>query len=249
MNFKKLENEEINFKRINVFGNNGTGKTSFAATMPGNILLINVNEDGMNSIPQSLRSKIISVDVRSTEDFINLIKIFQSGELEKHAQCKIDSIVIDTVTQLQEIFILEAETIYKQQYLTAKGTFNAGEMWGTLARYVKLLLMAIKSADLNLLSIFQEKQFVDNNTVVEIGLKAATNIRSLFADDSDVIVQLQLENFNINGENVVKHVANLEKHPLKPIKVRTSDETWETKNKIIVDPTYDKLINLIKGEK
>lgn len=81
------------------YGRSGTGKTTFASTFPKPLLLLDVKEKGTDSV-----SNVSGVDVARIEtwdDFVNLYWWVEKGDT------KYKSIVVDQVTQLQDLAIIK----------------------------------------------------------------------------------------------------------------------------------------------
>jgi hypothetical protein len=111
------------FPSFVLYGRSGTGKTTLAATFPKPILYLDVKDEGTDSIADV--EGIMVKDIRTFEDF-ELVY----WSLQKDAS-RFKTIVIDTVSQLQQIVVLEHAASMKRK----RGAENrqAGD-WGTLTK-------------------------------------------------------------------------------------------------------------------
>lgn len=119
-NFKTRPVKEIQRPRSYVFyGRSGTGKTTIAASFPKPILLLDVRDQGTDSIMDHDEVEVGEIDsLDDVEDAYYMIK-------ERPKAFK--TVVIDTITQLQQIFMEEVSN-NKRKNGRAVGD------WGSMSR-------------------------------------------------------------------------------------------------------------------
>ena len=102
-----------------IYGRSGSGKTTFAATFPKPILLLDIRDHGTDSI--------IDEDKLDVKDISSLDDLEDTFYYLKEQPKKYRTIVLDTVTQLQQIF-MEEVTANKRKNGRALGD------WGSITR-------------------------------------------------------------------------------------------------------------------
>lgn len=100
------------------YGRSGSGKTTLSATFPGPILLLDVRDRGTDSVSDK------DVDVKEIESLDDLEDAYYF--LEKNPKVY-KTVVMDTVTQLQQLFIEEVVAGSR------KSGRSAGD-WGSMTR-------------------------------------------------------------------------------------------------------------------
>lgn len=83
-----------NYVSMITYGRSGTGKTTFASTWPKPMLLLDIKDDGTDSIKDIEGVDVLTID--NWDDFERIYWFLKSGDHEYK------SIHIDTVTQLQD---------------------------------------------------------------------------------------------------------------------------------------------------
>jgi phage nucleotide-binding protein len=82
------------------YGRSGTGKTTFAATFPGPLLLLDIREKGTDSVSNVKGVKV--GEVTTWEQFESIYWYLQKGDHE------FKTVVIDQISQLQDLAITKA---------------------------------------------------------------------------------------------------------------------------------------------
>lgn len=116
--------ETIGNVSVLIYGRAGTGKTTLAATFPKPILLLDVREQGNDSIAEYSDDEIKVLSVETWEDIEQVYWMLQSGD---HP---FKTVVIDTVTQMQDVCM---DTILEED----NKDFATKRDWGTVSGLMK----------------------------------------------------------------------------------------------------------------
>lgn len=87
-----------------VYGRSGTGKTTFAATFPKPMLLLDIREKGTDSI--SNVEGVDRIEVQDWDDIESIYWYVKNGKGKKYK-----TVAIDQVSQMQELALIEALAI------------------------------------------------------------------------------------------------------------------------------------------
>ena len=241
------------------YGRSGTGKTTLAGTFPGPILVLDVRDRGTDSI----------IDV---EDVMVLpINTFDDYELAYYYLLKNDhgykTVVIDTLSQLQQMVVEDISQGKKKKSSKAAGawgTLTKGD-WGDVAGQMKSWITNYRNLDLNVVFIAQDRtNYLDEDDdgediEPEIGPQLSPSIaKHLNASVSTI------GNTFIRTRHVIKEVKRKGKKPKKkevtvieyclrigpnPIYVTKTRKPRSVKPpSVLVDPSYEDFIELLKGE-
>jgi phage nucleotide-binding protein len=143
--------QEITRDRLWTFyGKPGTGKTTLAATFPRPVLLIDINDEGTDSIKD-----IADVDVI---DIYNLDDLEQLLDELKHDPRDYRTVVIDTITQVQEMAVVE---ITRKRGIADTKAGSWGTMrqqdWGDVGARVKGYIQELRDLKPDVVVLAQER--------------------------------------------------------------------------------------------
>lgn len=253
MAFRKMEDIKIDLSSIVIYGKNGSGKTRLASTIEltrpnAKILYINVNEDGMISVPKELRKNFEVFDIRSVADFAELFGYLREGNIRDVVGCDIEWIIFDTITQLSEIFVMEGNGVRRSNYTTKDGALDTRKIYADLVYKMKALMSEVKKNNLKSVYLLQEKAVEENGVQNGVKIYTSTGTRNLFLSDSDVVLRTRIINVEQGDKVFPKHCADLEVSENTDNKVRTDNENWQATDKLIIDPTMSKVRQTILGE-
>lgn len=131
--------------KMNVYGRNGTGKTTFACTFPKPLLLIGF-EDGTRSIRKVPGVKFFKVE--KTEDVFSLCTMLEGGDF--------NSAVVDTATSLQDLVLKELLGLDEVPVQLAWGTVSQHQ-YRERSEKTKELLRKFLELEMNVVILAQEK--------------------------------------------------------------------------------------------
>ena len=136
-----------------IYGRAGTGKTTLAGTFPGPVLLVDVKDEGTDSV-----SDVKGLDVFEVEESGDLDELYWFLKENKKGY---KTVVIDTVTQLQQIRV---EEIGEEKGI--KGNKQAGDWgtltkqdWGGISSWLKKVITDFRSLDMEVVFLAQDRLF------------------------------------------------------------------------------------------
>ena len=239
------------------YGRAGTGKTTVAASFPGPRLLLDINDRGTDSISDT------DTDVIQVTNWDMLNDIYWAMLEEPQRFSKYKTVIIDTVTQMQALCI-EHILLSKKKDASRAGDWGVmtKREWGEVAQLMKTRVVNFR--DLPYISVFLAQDRVsregdeDDEGSEDIMPEIGPSLSPSVAKNLCAAVYV-IGNTFIRRKTVVKEVkgAKVEKerlqyclrvgpHPICLTKIRKPKAV--SVPQVIVDPTYDDLISIIKGE-
>ena len=236
------------------YGRSGSGKTTLSATFPKPILYIDIRDEGTDSI-----ADVEGIDVlepKTVEEFEDAL-----FWLIKNPK-KYRTVVIDTVTQLQEMAV---EEIGAAKSRKSKKPGEWGSMtkqaWGEVSGKLKSLIIDFRNLPMEVVFIAQDRVFnlddeegEDSELMPEVGPRLMPSVASVLNAAVTVI-----------GNTFIRHVTVKKK--VKGVMKRTEkteyclrvgpSHVYITKIRkprsigapeFISDPTYESILEVIKGE-
>lgn len=254
---RRVADIEVN-QSIVFYGKSGTGKTTLAGSCPGDILYLDIRDRGTDSI-----SDVEGVDVMEVETWDDIETVY--WYLKAHPD-KYETVVIDTITQLQNIAI--EKVINFQKGDSDKNLGDWGTMtkraWGDVASLMKVWITNFR--DLPMVSVFlaqerlfnvdEDKDGDENAAAPEIGPQVSPSVaKHLNASVSIIGNTFIRQKVKVKkGEGgkpdkeltVTQYCLRVGPNPLYVTKIRKPRGI--TPPDILVDPTYESIIEIIKGE-
>jgi len=244
-------------KSFAIYGKAGTGKTTLAGTFPTPALLLDIQDEGTDSV-----SDVKGLDVLDIEDLDMMDDVYwelKSGKLKG----KYKTLILDTVTMLQHLKIMDI--VGPKLERSGKQAGDWGTMtkqnWGEVASYLKDQITRFRNLEMNVIFIAQERIFnageEDSDAGVidpEVGPALSPSVKSHLNAAVNVIA-----NTFIRVRYIEKKDEKGRKKKLKKIEyclgVGPSDIYTRKVRKprsidlpdVIVDPTYEEIIELIEG--
>lgn len=249
--------------KINLYGRSGTGKTTLWSSFPGKILAV-VCSGGSN--PGELRS----IDTAANRKKIDQVVIKESSEIRqiidfiKENPETYKTVVLDHATGLQDTILKE---VLELDELPAQRSWGMAKQqdWQQCGMQVKEILRAFLSLRQNVVIIAQERDFkkedMDDMILPTIASNLMPTVTGWLNPAVDYICQTYIRQRTkevvnkINGKEIKKNVAVAGKvdfclrigpDPVFTIKFRMPKGANQDAG-IIVDPSYDKIMKIIKG--
>jgi len=234
-------NDPINFS---FYGKSGTGKTTITGTFPKPLLIADVRDRGTKSIKNV--SEVFVYPVRSTEDFEDLYWYLLDNPT------KYKTLSLDTTTQLAQMVI----TKFK-----GKGNMSR-RVYGESSSYLNPWLIQFSELPLITVFIAQEKLFggfdeVDDDEIApEVGLSIMPSIASTINAAVDVIgntfireVSQRIKtNRGLKVKVSTEYCIRIGPHARYLTKIRRDPSLGGEVPKIMVNPSHQKIINLMEGK-
>lgn len=226
------------------YGRSGTGKTTITGTLPKPLLVADVRDRGTKSVKK--KPGIFVYPIRSTEDFEELYWYLVDNPT------KYKSLSLDTVTQLAQLVIAKFK---------GKGNMSR-RVYGDSSGYLNPWI--IKFAELPLITAFtaQEKLFggsdesEDDEIAPEMGLSLMPSIAVTINAAVDVIGNTFIREVSkkvktktgMKSEVVTEYCMRIGPHARYLTKLRRDPSLGGEVPKIMLNPTYDKIINLMEED-
>lgn len=249
--------------KINLYGLSGSGKTTLWSTFPGPILAIicsgagvapggKVKPGELMSLSKEARKKVKVIYPNDTEH-IRMIAAAQNEE-ERFA-----TVVVDHITGLQDMCIREVGGLAEVPVQKSWGLLTQ-KQWGQVTLQTKEILIKFLSLQANVVLVAQERIFTDEKGIVPpfvasgvtpstIGwLNPSVNYvcRCFLKNKTEV---QEVEGVGEVEEEVegVDYCLRVSPHDLYASKFRKPYQEGKERPEYIVNPTYEKIMKLIRG--
>lgn len=253
-------NKMSKYRSFAFYGRAGTGKTSLALTFPGKVLLLDINDKGTDSGGDIDPEDAVGMKVQEWED-IEMVYYYLKKNPKKYG-----TVVLDTVTQLQGLCI--KHILEKKKKAVAKagdwGTMTRRE-WGDVAALMKEWITNYRDLieiGIEVVFIAQDRVFNqsedgdddDSSLAPEIGPRLSPSVSSHLNAEVHVVgntfIREKTKLVEIKGKKKevrdIQYCLRVGPNPLYITKVR-KPKGIELPD-VIKNPSYDKIINIIKGE-
>lgn len=230
-----------------VYGRSGTGKTTISATFPKPLLLLDVREKGTDSIANVKGVEVGRIE--KWEDFENIYWYIESGTT------KYKTVVIDQITQLQDLAIIQAMEDDGKKVDDTISKRNWGQAAGLMKTWI-LNYRDLVEKDIHVVFLAHDRATDSGDTGDDdqldpsIGARVMPSVASFLNGAVKVIGNTFIrETHSIQNNKKVRSVeyamrigphANYTTKIRSPVGIKSPD--------IIVDPSYDKLVAVVKGE-
>jgi hypothetical protein len=252
--------------KLMLYGQSGTGKTVFWSTFPGPILAMICSGGSRPGELKSIdtpecRAKITAVIVSDTKQLKNL--------LEVHA-AKFRTLVIDHVSGLQDLTLKEILGVSELPAQKGWGLATQAQ-WGQSVAQCKEYLRAMLSHSGNTVIIGQERTFGGKDEGMDpdlirptVGVAVTPQLAGWLNPACDYVLQMFKRPKYVTNQVVaiqgqpptdirervrgVEYCARCEAHDVFTTKFRRPVHLGEIPD-VIVNPTYDKVMEVIRGVK
>lgn len=237
------------------YGRSGSGKTTLSGTFPKPLLLLDVRDEGTDSIADVEDIKVM--DVPTWDDFEDAY-----WWLKKNPKAY-KTVVVDTVTQLQQIAIEKVLMDKKKDVSKAGdwGTMTKRE-WGDVAQLMKTWIVNLRDLPMEVVFLAQDRVFnfdedsgdAEEQLTPEVGPRLSPSVAATLNAAVSVIgntyVRLKTYKKEVKGKTVEKqkteYCLRIGPNPVYVTKIRKPKRIEAPA--FIVDPSYEEIINAIKGE-
>lgn len=245
------------------YGRAGSGKTTLAATFPGPILYLNVRDNGTDSISDV--EGVDVVDIESSEDMRKII--LWCVEKASKKKLKYATIIVDTMTQFQQILVEEKGVSKKIKNTGKKRAGDFGTMtkqeWGEIAGDMKALVMDVRGLPLISVFLCQERVFnignEEDDNLGQLEPEVGPRMMPSVKDDLNASVSIIGNTFIRRHVEKTKEDGKTVRTVHKEYCLRVGpNEVYTTKIRkpkgvkapdLIVDPTFRKIQKIVKGKK
>lgn len=247
------------FRSFVIYGRSGTGKTTLASTFPGPLLLIDVKDEGTDSV-----SDVEDLDVFDVTSLDDLERVY--WWLKKHPK-RYKTVIIDTVSQLQSVVVQE---IAGDKVKGKKKAGDWGSMtkrdWGDVAAVMKEWLINYRDLSrlgINVVFIAQDRVFNfneedesanDDVLMPEVGPGLSPSIaKTLNAAVSmigNTFIRSREIKKEVDGKKITRrkteYCLRVGPSPVYTTKVRKPRDIEAPE--FIVNPDFDKIMAIINGD-
>jgi len=238
-----------------VYGRSGAGKTTFASTFPKPILLLDIKDQGTDSV-----ADVKGMDVLEVEHWSDIEDIY--WHLYDNTK-GYKTVIFDTVTQLQQVCLHHVLTEKRKDTSRAGdwGSLSRNE-WGDASAMMKEQITNFRDLPLEVVFIAQEKVSVEDEEgsdpetllVPEVGPAVMKSVAGHLNASVSIIghsfVKLRRYKKEVKGKKIdieqVRYCLRIGPNPVYVTKVRKPRSIEPPA--FIEDPTYDDVLEAIKGE-
>ena len=250
MDFSEFEEgiEDISldagYMKALIYGPNGTGKNTVAATFPGPVLVLDINEKGTRSMmghePGNVKKRFLD----TFEMFVMAYWYLRSG---KHPY---KTVVIDNVTTLQEVamkFVMRKEA---DNDLNKDMDMPNKKDWGNLSQLMKKWVVEFRNLDMNVVFIAQEKRNNDEDLAsdeVSVFPRVSASVKAILGAAVDVIGRTYvIDTEDDNGKAIVKFCMRVLPNTTYMAKIRLPKGAKAPTS--LVNPSYQALKHIMDGD-
>lgn len=266
MNRATPKNQDLPVKKVGditapltcvLYGRSGSGKTTLAASFPKPILYLDVRDEGTASI-----SDVEEIYVREISSFEEFEETWEW--LDRNPK-KYKTIVIDTVSQLQQMVVEETYAAKKKKTNKAGdwGSMTKGD-WGDVAAVLKEWLVKYRDLSehkMNIVFIAQDRVFQAEEDEDEIGTIApevgpalspsvAKVLNAAVSMIGNTFVRARTVKKKVEGKikttEKIEYCLRVGPNPSYITKLRKPKSV--VLPEFLVDPTYEDILEVIKGE-
>lgn len=238
-----------------IYGKSGTGKTTFAGSFPKPILLLDVRDQGTDSI-----ADVKGVDVLEVTDWEHFEEIYYGLLKDK----KYKTVIIDTITQLQQVCLEHVLAGKKKDAgrIGDWGTMTKRE-WGEASSLMKDWIVNFRDLPKEIVFLAQERisntdedeaDNPDNMITPEVGphvmKSVAVALNAAVSIIGNSFIKLRRFKKTVAGKKVekeeVRYCLRIGPNPYYHTKIRKPKGVVPPA--FVEDATYQDVIDIIKGE-
>lgn len=229
------------------YGRSGTGKTTLASSFPKPILVLDIKERGTDSISDI--NAVDSVPIENWEDFENIYSFIESNP------DKYRTVIIDALHSLQDICTTKVLEEGNKEW----GTQPSIKDYGTITNKMKRWLLSyrdLRDLGINVVGIAHDRitdvdeDEDDNEIIPSVSVRLSPGIASFVEGAFNVIgntfIRTKTLGKGSKKTETIDYCLRVGPNKYYATKIRSPKSSISPS--YIVDPDYDKLIRIIKGE-
>ena len=224
-----------------LWGKSGSGKTHMLSTFPKPILYLQYGDDGTGTIED-----VDGIDVIVIEDQKHLEGLLEEARLDtQYATVAVDTFSLFVNEWIDENAVRKNKRVTQQMWGDLKtDTEKLIKMAKTLSRFKTVVLTCHEATDV--IEGMEDEIMPDVRPSVSKGARTYLESMANFGIHTTVI-EKEVTKKDGTSETAIKHAAHIAPNPYYWTKLQKPAEIKVPK--IVVNPTYDKIIKLMKGEK
>jgi hypothetical protein len=236
-----------------LYGRSASGKTTLASTFPKPLLLLDARDKGTDSI-----ADVEGIEVMDIETWTDFETVY--WYLKQHPK-KYKTIVIDTLSQVQQVAIEKqiGDNLEEGQRAGDWGTMTKRD-WGTVASALKTWIINFRDLPMQVVFIAQDRVFnIEEEDEAEgLSPEVGPGLMPSVVKHLNAAVTV-IGNTFIRDKTIVKGVGKKKRefkktqyclrigpHAIYTTKIRKPKKV--KLKSVMVDPTYEDLVEIIKGE-
>jgi hypothetical protein len=245
-----------------IYGRSGTGKTTLAASWPKPILYLNIRDNGEESISDV--EGIDVVDIESSEDLLE--QVLWLHKKASKGKLIYKTIVTDTMSQMQTMLVEEMGATKKIPKGKRAGDFGVltRQDWGKISGDLIKYIMDIRALPVNSVFIAQERVFNSGDEeddgvdqlAPEVGTKLMPSVNKDLCASVNIVantfirikVTKKKDRETKKTEKVIKKQFCLRLGPNEVYTTKIRKPKGIEAPDFIIDPTYRKIMDIVKGK-
>lgn len=237
-----------------LYGRSGTGKTTIAGSFPKPAALLDIRDDGTDSVKD--RKGLFVLDVK---DWDHLERIH--AKLKENKQ-GFKTVILDTLTQMQQLAVEHVLSKAKKPVENAGGWGSmTKQQWGDVARIMKDWIIRFRDLPMEVVFIAHDRTFnagdeddTDNILAPEVAPRLSPSVVSTLTGAVSFIgytfLRLHKYTKEVNGKKVkkerIEYCLLVGPDPLRVTKTRKGKDLEVPR--VLVDPDYETIQEALTGE-
>lgn len=232
LNLSVTSEAKSNKATVLLYGDNGSGKTTFAATWPDPVFLVPwLARNEMKTLVKHDFPVAYFEDLREMKAQVNALgKDILSGAI------RCNTIVVDNLTAIQ--MALEEEL----KAASGKDKLEWAE-WGKFASVFATMLKSLHSLPPHIIWVTHSRVIKESEDKSRGGFTLTGKSKELIPGFADMILYTEVLDLKAAG---LKYKLYLKGHDIWPSRIRGDRDKIVSFPQFIEDPTYDKLAALMK---
>lgn len=230
------------------YGRSGTGKTAISSTFPKPMLVLDIRERGTETIRKVSGMKVLRVD--------NWEKLEEAFWYLAEGKHQFQTVSLDQITTLQDVAM---EKIRADDDLGPNDIISQRN-WGRISGLLKTWLLNfrdLRDTGLNVVFLAHDRSNIpeegEEDTIdPSVGARIMPSVSSLLNGAVDIIgntfIQEKMEGPKGAKVRKVSYGLRVGPHAVYATKLRVPIGTGVEVPDIILNPTYDKLMKISRGE-